>query len=384
MNKMEEKQEDIEDAESTSSDSFIDDSDDDGPSTSGHDNESHLEATKEHIERASRILEALSLTPLTESEIEELIAEFLEVESKAAEAQESLEKEAVAQVETEVREELAQTLHGDDLEKAVTTEIRTFIEEWEAVLDELETESAHLLVRLFLLLSKILVLDICFISLHVSRTIYFPLRNPVSEINICKEQIDGAGIELPSLYKWIESQTPNGCCTEAWKKKTHWVGSQVTSEITESIADAEKYLQTHRPVRRQHGKLLEEGASGYLGKKFAIEDNRATVTENSEKDWSSFNKIFSQSFSENDSSFGSENWASVYLASTPQQAASLGLKLPGVDEVEEIDDIDGNSSDPFVADAIANERELDLSEEQKKNFRKRMKENWIFLKSKRL
>lgn len=39
-------------------------------------------------------------------------------------------------------------------------------------------------------------------------------------------------------------------------------------------------------------------------------------------------------------------------------------------QVEEIDDIEGNSSDPFVAAAIANEKELDLSEEQKSNFRK--------------
>jgi len=39
-------------------------------------------------------------------------------------------------------------------------------------------------------------------------------------------------------------------------------------------------------------------------------------------------------------------------------------------QVEEIDDVDGNSSDPFVAAAIANEKELDLSEEQKRNFRK--------------
>lgn len=38
--------------------------------------------------------------------------------------------------------------------------------------------------------------------------------------------------------------------------------------------------------------------------------------------------------------------------------------------MEEIDDIDGNSNDPFVAAAIQNEKELDLSEEQKKNFRK--------------
>ncbi|KAL3616093.1 hypothetical protein CASFOL_040387 [Castilleja foliolosa] len=38
--------------------------------------------------------------------------------------------------------------------------------------------------------------------------------------------------------------------------------------------------------------------------------------------------------------------------------------------VEEIDDVDGTSSDPFVADAIANEGDLSLTEEQKKNFRK--------------
>lgn len=38
-------------------------------------------------------------------------------------------------------------------------------------------------------------------------------------------------------------------------------------------------------------------------------------------------------------------------------------------QVEEIEDVDGNSDDPFVADAIANEKELALSEEQRK-FRK--------------
>lgn len=65
-----------------------------------------------------------------------------------------------------------------------------------------------------------------------------------------KEQLDGAGIELPKLYKWIESQVPLGCSTEAWKKRTHWIGSEVTSDAIESIGDAEKYLQIHRPVRR--------------------------------------------------------------------------------------------------------------------------------------
>ncbi|XP_062084347.1 protein CHROMATIN REMODELING 20 [Humulus lupulus] len=313
---MEENHEDVEDVESSSSDSFIDDSeDDDGPSTSGrNDDEFHPEE------------------PLAEEEIEDLLAEFLEVESKAAEAQETLEKESLAKVESEVRDELAQALHGDDLETAVANEMATFIEEWEAVLDELETESSHLL-----------------------------------------EQLDGAGIELPSIYKWIESQAPNNCSTEAWRRRIHWTGSQATGDFTESKAHAEEFLQTHRPVRRRHGKLLEEGASGFLQKKLAADGSKETVAENSEVDWCSLNKLFSDGASENSGtcgSFGSKHWASVYLASTPQQAAEMGLKFPGVDEVEEIDDIDGSSIDPFVAAAVANEKDLSLSEEQKKNYRK--------------
>ncbi|PSR98829.1 Protein CHROMATIN REMODELING like [Actinidia chinensis var. chinensis] len=306
---MEEKHEELDDVESATSDSFIDDSDDDGPSISGENDGLHLEASQ--------------YTCLTEEEIDELIAELLEVESKAAEAQESLEDESLAKLEEEVRQELAQSLHGEDLEKAVTDEMTTFREEWETVLDELEKESADLL-----------------------------------------EQLDGAGVELPSLYKWIESQAPDGCSTEAWKKRTHWVGSQVSNDVTEFVSDAEKYLQIHRPVRRKHGKILEEGASGYLGKKLFTDDGREAIMEKTDVDWCSFNKIVSGRSSE-ENAFGSKNWASVYLASTPQQAAELGLKFPGVDEVEEIDDID-----PFAADAIANDTEADLSETQKKNFRK--------------
>lgn len=306
-----EKHEEVEDIESDSVDSFIVDSEGDEPSTSGQDDGLHLE---EH---------------LTEEEIEELIAEFLEVESKAAEAQEALELESLVKLKNEVREELAQALHGDDLEAAVQDEMTVYKEQWEAALDELETESAHLL-----------------------------------------EQLDGAGIELPSLYKLIESQAPNGCCTEAWKKRAHWVGSQVTSEMTESIAGAEDFLQTERPVRRRHGKLLEEGASGFLQKKIANDGSEDGGKEISDINWNSVNKIFSGNVSEKCASFGSKHWASVYLASTPQQAAAMGLKFPGVDEVEEIEDVDGNSDDPFVADAIANEKELALSEEQRKKFRK--------------
>ncbi|KAK1581796.1 hypothetical protein Q3G72_009099 [Acer saccharum] len=308
---MEDKQDEVEDIESASGDSFINDSDDDEPSNSGQVDDLHLE---EH---------------LTEEEIEEIIAEFLEVESKAAEAQEALELESLAKVEREVKEELAQKLHDGDLEVAVKDEMTAYTEQWEAVLDELETESAHLL-----------------------------------------EQLDGAGIELPSLYKWIESQAPNGCCTEAWKKRAHWVGNQVTSEMTESITEAEEYLKIQRPVRRRHGKLLEEGASGFLQKKLASDGTEDAVTENSDINWSSVNRILSSDGSGDCTVFGSKHWGSVYLASTPQQAAAMGLKLPGVDEVEEIEDVDGNSSDRLVADAIANEKELILSEEQRKKFRK--------------
>ncbi|PPD67158.1 hypothetical protein GOBAR_DD35963 [Gossypium barbadense] len=309
---MEEKHDEVEDVDRASSGSFIVDSDDDDePSTSGQDDGLHFEE------------------PLTEKEIEELVSEFLAVESKAAEAQETLEKESLANVESEVREELAQTLKGDDLETAVADEMATFIEQWEAVLDELETESAQLL-----------------------------------------EQLDGAGIELPSLYKWIESQAPNGCCTEAWKRRAHWVGSQVTSETAESLADAEKHLQTQRPVRRKHGRLLEEGASGFLQKKLSDDISQEEPTGKSDIEWSSFMKICSNGLPEDETGFGSKDWASVYLASTPQQASLMGLKFPGVNEVEEIEDVDGSSDNPLVADAIENERELILSEEQRKNFRK--------------
>lgn len=51
-----------------------------------------------------------------------------------------------------------------------------------------------------------------------------------------------------------------------------------------------------------------------------------------EGDWVLFNKIVSDG-SGADASFGSKHWASVYLASTPQQAALMGLKFPGVNEV---------------------------------------------------
>ncbi|VFQ62592.1 unnamed protein product [Cuscuta campestris] len=296
----EQEDEDIEGA-SSETDSFIDD-----------DNE-----------LAAEEAELLPEEPLTEEEIEELIAELLEVESKAAEAQEALELESLAKVEADVRAELAQELTVDDLEGAVAEEMKIYKLEWENVLDELETESAQLL-----------------------------------------EQLDGAGIELPSLYKWIESQAPNSCCTEAWRRRTQWVGSHATSDFSEAVIDAEKYLDINRPVRRKHGKILEEGASGFLSRK--LTGNGSNEELDTGVDWSSFNKMCSDKSSLDNVSFGSKQWASVYLASTPQQAAELGLKFAGVDEVEEIDDIDDDPVNVIITD---------LSEEQKRKFRKVMEED---------
>ena len=77
---------------------------------------------------------------------------------------------------------------------------------------------------------------------------------------------------------------------------------------------------------------MEEGASGFLQKKLCDETQEPIKTE-TKGDWDLFNKIVSDG-SGIDASFGSKHWVSVYLASTPQQAALMGLKFPGVDEVE--------------------------------------------------
>ncbi|CAN6460467.1 unnamed protein product [Victoria cruziana] len=272
--------------------------------------------------------------PLTDNEIEELIAELLETESKAAEAQETLEKESLARVEDEVRLELEENLQGDDLDLAVEEEMETFVEQWEEVLDDLETESALLL-----------------------------------------EQLDGAGVDLPSLFKWIERQAPESCSTDAWRKRVHWTGSQMTNEVREAISGAENYLQECHPVKRRHGKVLEEGASGFLAKKFKIEDDKEGAKDNLGKDWDGVNELFQPRGSAEGALFGSAHWASVYLASTPQEAANMGLKLPGVNEVEEIDDIESCSGNPFYDAAVAGEKEAGFTDEQKRNFRKIVEED---------
>ncbi|XP_078427682.1 P-loop containing nucleoside triphosphate hydrolases superfamily protein [Wolffia australiana] len=309
-NGLEETHETQESSDSEASDSFICDSEDDMSEYESKD-ESNAEV------------------PLTDAEVEELITEFLDVESKAAEAQESLEKESLEKVKSEVEAELSKNFQGEELEAAVSEEMETYIEMWESTLNELETESSLLL-----------------------------------------EQLDGAGVELPKLFRMIESQAGDRCSTETWKRMAHWVGGQLSSELDQAINNAENYLQSCRPIRRRHGRVMEEGASGFLAKKLPA-DKQITAVENSEGDWAAFSEIVQSTLSSQDRvSFGSKNWASVYLASTPQQASLMGLNLPGVDEVEEIDEIPMDSCDPFYADAIANEKAIDLSEEQKRNFRK--------------
>ncbi|CAM0956915.1 unnamed protein product [Alopecurus aequalis] len=257
---------------------------------------------------------------LPDEEVEELVAEFLDVESKAAQAQESLEIDSLEKVEAEVRMELSEMLQGDALDLAVSIEMEQFKKEWSTELDDLEIRSAVLL-----------------------------------------EQLDAAGVELPSLYKSIESEAPNVCETEAWKNRTHWAGSQVPKEANQSIRKADEYLQSCRPVRRKHGRLLEEGASGFLAGKVPVGDEDSVQCH--EKSWNSFNELINSKKCTK-SSFGSSNWASVYLASTPHEAAALGLQFPGVDEVEEIAEVEG------AVDDIKGVDEIELSEEQRKKYRK--------------
>ncbi|CAM8891643.1 unnamed protein product [Rhodiola kirilowii] len=260
--------EDVEDSQSSSSDSFINDSGDEDPSIPGRDEILNLEE------------------PMTEEEVEELISDFLEVEGKAAEAQETLEEESLAKVESDVREELAQTLSGDELEKAVEMEMKTFREEWENVLDELESESSHLLV---------------------------------------------------------------------------------TTDITETVVDAEKYLENHRPLEGgRHGKLLEEGASG-------ISDTRLTASEVSggvgvigdSRGGLELNKqtIFRRFNTEREEQLLVANTgATVYLASTPQQAAAMGLEFPGVHEVEMVKEEDDAKIDRVLQLRLKHRRQKKRSQ----------------------
>jgi len=71
-----------------------------------------------------------------------------------------------------------------------------------------------------------------------------------SHLFAMQEQLDAAGVELPRLYKSIESQVPDVCETEAWKRRAHWAGTQVPEEANLSFKNADEYLQSCRPARR--------------------------------------------------------------------------------------------------------------------------------------
>lgn len=86
---------------------------------------------------------------------------------------------------------------------------------------------------------------------------------------------------------------------------------------------------------RHRGKLIEEGASGFLEKKVldAVVSTDACQSKAERSDgWESIDSLLGKEGGEGKfNGFGSRAWASVYLAATPEQAALLGL--PGADEV---------------------------------------------------
>ncbi|KAH9535296.1 hypothetical protein CY35_17G044900 [Sphagnum magellanicum] len=265
--------------------------------------------------------------PLTDEDVQQLVDELLQVESEAAEAQEALEDESLEATEQEVQQELAETLSGSELEAAVEKEMSILKEQWQEKVDELEDKSALL-----------------------------------------QEKLDDAGVSLPDLFKWIEKQAPEGCTTEAWKKRTHWAGLQATQEAFEVVSQAEQQLTNQRPVRRHHGRLQDEGASGFLDRKVksALGPTAGPISDDG---WSMVGFLDKEDEARPGHLMGTEKWAAVYLASTPEQAALMGLDLPGINTVEEIGDIEVENSKLFT-EALENERERGLTDRQKTSLKK--------------
>ncbi|CAM6012814.1 unnamed protein product [Sphagnum balticum] len=265
--------------------------------------------------------------PLTDEDVQQIVDELLQVESEAAEAQEALEDESLEATQQEVQQELAETLSGSELEAAVEKEMSILKEQWQEKADELEDKSALL-----------------------------------------QEKLDDAGVSLPDLFKWIEKQAPDGCTTEAWKKRTHWAGLQATQEAFEVVSQAEQQLTNQRPVRRHHGRLQDEGASGFLDRKVksALGPTAGPISDDG---WSMVGFLDKEDEARPGHLMGTEKWAAVYLASTPEQAALMGLDLPGINTVEEIGDIEVENSKLFT-EALENERERGLTDRQKTSLKK--------------
>jgi len=82
---------------------------------------------------------------------------------------------------------------------------------------------------------------------------------------------------------------------------------------------------------RHHGRIQDEGASGFLVTKVKA---KAQSDDMPEDGWSLYDILDREEDNPGPGSLmGTEKWATVYLASTPEQAAQMGLILPGVDTV---------------------------------------------------
>ncbi|XP_024539294.1 protein CHROMATIN REMODELING 20 isoform X1 [Selaginella moellendorffii] len=257
----------------------------------------------------------------SDEEVTRMIDWLVEIESESADAQEHLEDESVKKVEEEVRLELSETLSGQELDMAVSCEMADYVSIWKKTLLELEEESAKL-----------------------------------------QDRLEDAGVSLPDLFKAIEKQAAEGCMTDTWRNRAHWAGTQAPEDFAEVLHSAEKDLDALRPVIRRRGKLVEEGASGFLERKVNDVD-----TVKGSTGWEAFDSAFQPKLSAV-SLFESKKWAAVYSASTPEQAARLGLKFPGVDKVDDIADIDQHVG--MEAAALAEESEFGLTEHQKKTMKR--------------
>ncbi|KAL3686280.1 hypothetical protein R1sor_008854 [Riccia sorocarpa] len=272
---------------------------------------------------------------MKEEDIEELIGQLVETEMEAAKVQESLEDESLSRVRTEVTAEFSETHTVGKVESAVEEEMGAFVEHCNYLLGEIEEKSALL-----------------------------------------QEKLEDAGVSLTHLFKFIERQISEQSTTEAWKKRTLWVGNQPTEEVASIIGKASEELRLKHPTRSHRGKTLDEGASGFLRRKLAsngkdITTNRTSEPESSDDDaWSKLEESLDNDEKEGPGQLmGTKRWASVYLASTPEQAAQLGFTLPGADIVEEIGDTESDKGAIFRA-ALKNERERGLTEGQKKSIKK--------------
>ncbi|EFJ31211.1 hypothetical protein SELMODRAFT_408746 [Selaginella moellendorffii] len=228
----------------------------------------------------------------SDEEVTRMIDWLVEIESESADAQEHLEDESVKKVEEEVRLELSETLSGQ--ERAICA---------------------------IVILNRLL-----------------------------HDRLEDAGVSLPDLFKAIEKQAAEGCMTDTWRNRAHWAGTQAPEDFAEVLHSAEKDLDALRPVIRRRGKLVEEGASGFLERKVNDVD-----TVKGSTGWEAFDSAFQPNLSAV-SLFESKKWAAVYSASTPEQAARLGLKFPGVDKVDDIADIDQHVG--MEAAALAEEMDI--------------------------